>query len=146
MKSSFSSFGIFFAAFALIVISIPARAQFSKPVVVMKGSVMTIDAKPATVRLSIHETGSTADEDSEITTCGIQEITAGSANSQSGRYLLVLKPGKKYWVHIEGTFVQSLDTLIEMPKADHGIQIEKDFTVNWRQTPNPSDPPAARKE
>jgi hypothetical protein len=123
-----------------------AEAQFSKPVIILKGSVMTIDAKPATVRLSIHETGSTAEADSEITTCAIQEITAGRANSESGRYLLVLKPEKKYWVHIEGTFVQSIDTLIEMPKTDKGIQIEQNFVVNWRQNPAGGEPPAAKKD
>jgi hypothetical protein len=115
----------------------------------LKGCVLTADQKPATVRLSVHETGEAqADEDTsnEITTCAIQEMTAGRANSESGRYLLVLKPGKKYWVHIEGTFVQSIDTLVQMPKTDKGLTIEKNFTVNWRQTqdsPSTPDPATA---
>ncbi len=116
-----------------------AHAQFSKPVIVMKGSVMTSDAKPATVRLSIHETGESetvADTAEEITTCAIQEITAGRANSESGRYLLIMKPGKKYWVHIEGTFVQSIDSLITMPKTDKPMTIERNWVVNWRQSPD----------
>jgi hypothetical protein len=123
-----------------------AQAQFSKPVVVMKGSVMTADAKPATVRLSIHETGESeaeADTAGEITTCAIQEITAGRANSESGRYLLIMKPGKKYWVHIEGTFIQSIDSLITMPKTDKPLTIEQNFVVNWRQNP---ENPDARKD
>jgi hypothetical protein len=132
----------------------PARAQFSKPVVVLKGCVFTQDAKPATVRLSIHETGETVAEDdtsNEITTCGIQEITAGRANSESGRYLLILKPGRKYWIHIEGTFVQSIDSLLQMPKTDKPLTIEENFVVNWRQNPDGSTPasspdPAARKD
>ena len=139
--SALASFGLFF--------STNAQAQFSRPVVVLKGCVLTADQKPATVRLSVHETGEAqADEDTsnEITTCAIQEMTAGRANSESGRYLLVLKPGKKYWVHIEGTFVQSIDTLVQMPKTDKGLTIEKNFTVNWRQTqdsPSTPDPATA---
>jgi hypothetical protein len=150
MKPSFSkSISTFaFVAFCLFIGS-TAEAQFSRPVVVLKGCVLTADQKPATVRLSVHETGETAaDEDTsnEITTCAIQEMTAGRANSESGRYLLVLKPGKKYWVHIEGTFVQSIDTLVQMPKTDKGLTIERNFVVNWRQTqdmPSTSDPATA---
>jgi hypothetical protein len=121
-------------------IAASAHAQFSRPVVVLKGCVMTADQKPATVRLSIHETGEEADNDTsaEVTTCGIQEITAGRANSESGHYLLILKPGRKYWMHIEGTFVQSIDTLLEMPKSDKALNIEKNFTVNWRANPDGS--------
>jgi hypothetical protein len=125
-------------AIAFIFAVSPVQAQFQKPVVVLKGCVFTEDGKPATVRLSIHETGEsqTADDTSEeITTCGIQEITAGRANSASGRYLLVLKPGRKYWMHIEGTFVQSIDTLLQMPKTDKPLNIEENFVVNWRQAP-----------
>ncbi len=149
MKPSFSKYipAFAFVACCLFINSSGVRAQFSRPVVVLKGCVLTADQKPATVRLSVHETGETvADEDTsnEITTCAIQEMTAGRANSESGRYLLVLKPGKKYWVHIEGTFVQSIDTLVQMPKTDKGLTIEKNFTVNWRQnTDAPSTPDPA---
>ena len=151
MKPSFSKYisDFEFVDFYLFIGSTVVQAQFSKPVVVLKGCVLTADQKPATVRLSVHETGETAaDEDTsnEITTCAIQEMTAGRANSESGRYLLILKPGKKYWVHIEGTFVQSIDTLVQMPKTDKGLTIEKNFTVNWRQTqdsPATPDPAAA---
>jgi hypothetical protein len=149
MKPTFSKYLAIFAFTAGCVIcsSTVSQAQFSRPVVVLKGCVLTADQKPATVRLSVHETGETAaDEDtsSDITTCAIQEMTAGRANSESGRYLLILKPGKKYWVHIEGTFVQSIDTLIQLPKSDKPLNIEKNFTVNWRQLPDgttASDPP-----
>ncbi len=51
------------------------------------------------------------------------------------RYLLILKPDTKYWVHIEGTFVQSLDTLITIPKTNKSISIDQNFVVNWRQAP-----------
>jgi hypothetical protein len=115
-----------------------ASAQFAKPVVVMKGAVQTNDGKPAVVRLSIHETGdSQADEDtsSDVITCAIQEITASKANSESGRYLLILKPGKKYWIHIEGAFIQSIDSLIATPKTEKPLQLERNFTVLWRGAP-----------
>jgi hypothetical protein len=145
MKLSFSNYLTVFAFTACFVFfgSTVTQAQFSRPVVVLKGCVLTADQKPATVRLSVHETGETAgdaDTSSDITTCAIQEMTAGRANSESGRYLLVLKPGKKYWVHIEGTFVQSIDTLIQLPKSDKPLNIEKNFTVNWRQNPDASAP------
>lgn len=132
------------AAFILILAVSTANAQFSRPVVVLKGCVMTADQKPAVVRLSIHETGVEAENDTsaEVNTCGIQEITAGRANSESGHYLLILKPGRKYWMHIEGTFVQSIDTLLEMPKSDKAQNIEKNFTVKWR-TPDGSAANAA---
>lgn len=129
-----------------------ANAQFSRPVCVMKGCVLTSDQKPATVRLSIHETGASAgDTSDEITTCAIQEITAGRANSESGRYLLILKPSTKYWVHIEGTFVQSLDTLIATPNTNKSLSIDQNFVVNWRTATDPTtlganDAPPAKKE
>ena len=143
VASAFIAFA--FAASSIVIVPTLAQAQFSKPVCVMKGCVFTADQKPATVRLSVHETGETAaDEDpsNDVTTCAIQEMTAGRANSESGRYLLILKPGRKYWVHIEGTFVQSVDTLVQMPKTDKGVTLEKNFVVNWRQTPDavPADP------
>ncbi len=152
MKSIFTKYSSTFAFVTFCLFIVPnAQAQFSRPVIVLKGCVFTADQKPATVRLSVHETGETAaDEDTsnEITTCAVQEMTAGRANSESGRYLLVLKPGKKYWVHIEGTFVQSIDTLVQMPKTDKGLTVEKNFVVNWRQTqtqdaPSTPDPATA---
>ena len=114
-----------------------ASAQFSRPVCVLKGCVLTTDQKPATVRLSIHQAGESSDNDtsSEITTCGIQEITAGSANSASGHYLLILKPATKYWVHIEGPFVQSLDTLVTMPNTSKSLSFDENFTVDYREAP-----------
>lgn len=120
---------------ALCFTSISAQAQFAKPVVVMKGAVQTTDGKPAVVRLSIHETGdATADEDtsSDVITCAIQEITASKANSESGRYLLILKPGKKYWIHIEGPLIASIDSLIATPKAEKPLQLERNFMVSWK--------------
>ena len=152
-KISFKYFAILtLAAGFLLLEHTSARAQFSRPVIIMKGCVLTADQKPATVRLSIHETGA-ADNDTsdEITTCAIQEITAGRANSQSGRYLLILKPNTKYWVHIEGTFVQSIDTLITMPNTQKPLTIDQNFMVNWRTASDPAtmganDAPAAKKE
>lgn len=152
-KISFNLFAVFIlAAGFLLIEQTSARAQFSRPVIIMKGCVLTADQKPATVRLSIHETGASGNDTSdEITTCAIQEITAGRANSQSGRYLLVLKPDTKYWLHIEGTFVQSIDTLIQMPKTQKPLTIDQNFVVNWRTATDPAtmganDAPAAKKE
>ena len=130
----------FFAAcfIASLLIAGTAQAQFSRPVCVLKGCVLTTDQKPATVRLSIHQAGESSDNDtsSEITTCGIQEITAGSANSASGHYLLILKPDTKYWVHIEGPFVQSLDTMVSMPNTSKSLSFDQNFTVDYREASN----------
>jgi hypothetical protein len=131
---------------SVIFLATNASAQMN-PVVLLKGTVMTADGKPATVRLSTHETGAPqADSADEITTCAIQEITASRANSASGRYVLILKPARKYWLHMEGTFLQSIDTLIETPKSDKYVQLEKNFVVNWRIEPTTGEPAAAKKD
>jgi len=151
MKSLFARIFALFTICSIVALATSnANAQFSKPVIVLKGCVMTTDSKPATVRLSTHETGTKgADAEDEITTCAIQEITASRANSASGRYTLILKPDTKYWIHIEGTFLQSIDTLIQTPK-NGGVQLEQNFVVNWRQDPAPgtgtAEPAAAKKD
>ncbi len=96
-----------------------SQAQFSQTVVVMKGTILTDDAgRTVDVKLSVRAAGDTA-----------SEITASRANSATGKYLVVLKPGKKYWIHLEGAKILSKDTLIEVPNADHSTQIVRDFTV-----------------
>src|SRR5438067_2200467 len=132
MKSVLIRICIASALAVCLLASVSVRAQFAKPVVVMKGAVQTTDGKPAVVRLSIHETGdAAADEDSssDVITCAIQEITASKANSESGRYVLILKPAKKYWIHIEGPLIQSLDSLIATPKTEKPLQLERSFMV-----------------
>jgi hypothetical protein len=100
-----------------------SHAQFSQPVVVLRGTVFAEEsAKPTSVKVSIREAGDTA-----------REITSSTSNSETGKYLVVLKPGKKYWVHMEGDTILTKDVMIETPVADHTQQIQQDFTVVTRE-------------
>ena len=113
-------------AFTAVLIASNAlvgHAQFSQPVVVLRGTVIAEEtAKPTSVKVSIREVGDTA-----------REITSSTSNSETGKYLVVLKPGKKYWVHMEGDTILTKDMMIETPVADHTEQIQQDFTVVTRE-------------
>ena len=94
-------------------------AQFSKAVAVVKGSVINESTgKPISVKVSVRAVGDTA-----------AEVTASRSNSETGQYLVVLKPGKKYWFHLESPDIIAKDTLVETPASDKYIQIVHDFTV-----------------
>ena len=96
-----------------------SNAQFSKAVVVLKGTVTAEQThNPYSVRVSVSEAGNQA-----------LEITGSRSNSESGYYLVVLKPSKKYWVHLEGEGIVTKDELLETPAVDNTMQIEKDFSV-----------------
>ena len=106
---------------ALLVIfsATESNAQFSKAVVVLKGTVTAEQTgKPHSVRVSVRSAGDTA-----------MEINASRSNSESGYYLVVLKPGKKYWVHLESDNSIAKDVLFEAPACDKTQQIVQDFTV-----------------
>jgi hypothetical protein len=117
------------SAAALIAISTTfsatVRAQtFSKPVIVMSGIVRADEtAQPTSVKVSIREAGDTA-----------MEITCSTSNKQTGRYLVVLSPNKKYWVHLEGDSILTKDLLISTPPAAQTQQFQQDFTVALRDT------------
>jgi hypothetical protein len=111
------------AALALIAIAGQAQAQFAQAVVVMKGSVLTEEARrPISVKVSVRVAGDTA-----------QEITSSYSNSESGKYLVVLKPGKKYWFHLEADSILTKDVLVETPAADRSAQIVQDIIVTPRE-------------
>lgn len=94
-------------------------AQFSKAVAVVKGSVITESSgQPISVKVSVRAVGDTA-----------TEVTASRSNSETGQYLVVLKPGKKYWFHLESPDIIAKDTLVETPASDKTVQITHDFTV-----------------
>ncbi len=100
-----------------------AHAQFSHAVVVMTGTVISEEnAKPTSVKVSIREAGDTA-----------REITRSTSNSQTGKYLVVLQPGKKYWVHLEGDSILTQDVLVSTPPVDHTEKLTQDFTVTMRE-------------
>jgi hypothetical protein len=116
------------SAFVLsLAISGNARAQFSKPVVILKGTVRAEEtSKPTSVKVSVRVVGDTA-----------REITSSTSNSETGRYLVVLKPGKSYWVHLEGDSVLTKDVMVTTPDSDKPTQIEQDFTVVLREMAQP---------
>ncbi len=106
-------------AFLVIISATESKAQFSKAVVVLKGTVTAEQTgKPHSVRVSVRSAGDTA-----------MEINASRSNSESGYYLVVLKPGKKYWVHLESDNSVAKDVLFEAPACDKTQQIVQDFTV-----------------
>ena len=113
------------AAFAIIAVvfnfsnATQANAQFSKAVVLLKGSIHTEQTgKAYSVRVSVRST-----EDKNV------EITGSNSNSETGNYLVVLQANKKYWIHLESPDITTQDELIETPAADSTITMNKDFTV-----------------
>jgi hypothetical protein len=116
------------SAGALVIVLLAAQAgvsyaQFSQPVIVLKGTVRAEEsAKPTSVKVSIREAGDTA-----------REITSSTSNSETGKYLVILKPGKKYWVHLEGDTIMTKDVMVETPAIENTQQIEQDFTVVTRE-------------
>lgn len=121
------------AGLAIILIATSGasvRAQLAHAVVVLKGTVRSEDnAKPTSVRVSVRVVGDTA-----------REITSSTSNKETGKYLVILKPGKSYWVHLEGDSILTKDVLITTPASELTQQVEQDFTVVMRETE------AARKE
>lgn len=115
------SFTIAIMAFLLLLQSGEAKAQFSKAVVVYKGKVRNAETlTPHSVNVSVREVNNRA-----------LEITASRSNSESGNYLVVLKPQTKYWLHIEGDNVESKDILIETPPATgRTVNVEQDITIS----------------
>ncbi len=97
-----------------------ANAQFSKAVVLLKGSVHSEQSgKPFSVKISIRSS-----EDQKV------EVTNSVSNSETGNYLVVLETNKKYYIHIEGSDIATQDELIETPAAKNTVKINKDITVS----------------
>ncbi len=114
-----NSFYALFGAVIVLVFASNAEAQFNKAVVLLRGTVKAEQTgKAYSVRVSVREAGDKA-----------LEITGSNSNSESGNYLVVLKPGKKYWVHLEGESIVTKDELVETPACTKTEQLTKDFTV-----------------
>ncbi len=108
-----------FGAVIVLALATNAEAQFNKAVVLLRGTVKAEQTgKAYSVRVSVREAGDKA-----------LEITGSNSNSESGNYLVVLKPGKKYWVHLEGESIVTKDELVETPACTKTEQLTKDFTV-----------------
>lgn len=101
-----------------------AAAQFSKPVCLLKGTVHSSETgDPVSVKVSVRVANDTA-----------MEISGSRSNSATGNYLIVLQPGKKYWIHLESESILPKDSLIEIPSSDKTIQVIQDFTVTSKET------------
>lgn len=99
-------------------------AQFSKAVTVVKGTVINeATGKPIAVKVSVRAVGDTA-----------SEVTASRSNAETGTYLVVLKPGKKYWFHIESSDIITKDSLVETPQSEKYTQLVQDFSVTPLRT------------
>ncbi len=112
------AFAILGLVFSLSSIN-SAQAQFSKAVIVLKGTIRNQETgKAHSVKVSVRAAGDRA-----------LEITNSKSNSVSGSYLVVLQANKKYWVHLEGDDIITKDELIETPAASKTVQMDKDFAV-----------------
>ena len=131
MKKTLYAAAVFMLT-ACATIAVPtknATAQFSKPVVVLKGIVRNEEtSRPTSVKVSVRVVGDTA-----------REITSSTSNSETGRYLVVLQPGKSYWIHLEGDSILTKDILITTPNVDNTTQITQDLTVVMRETEAPKN-------
>ena len=112
------------AAISLLVAPRAGQSQtFSRAVVVMSGIVHSDESgKPTSVKVSVREIGDTA-----------REITQSTSNKETGKYLVVLQPGKKYWVHLEGDSILTKDELIDTPMVQQTQQLKRDFSVAMRE-------------
>ena len=131
MKNTIFKIGIAaLAAIGPVLFSATAKAQFSRPVVVMSGTVLSAESgKPTSVKVSVREAGDTA-----------REITASNSNSETGKYLVVLQPGKKYWVHLESDSIMTQDVLVATPPVNQTEKLQQDFTVVLRELEEAAKP------
>ena len=107
------------ACFTLAALVSDSQAQFSKTVVLLKGVVRAEETgNPISVNVSVRPVNDTA-----------LELTSSRSNSETGSYVVVLKPGKKYWIHLESPTTLAKDTLVETPQTDSYTQVIRDFTV-----------------
>ncbi len=119
MKNSIKTIASFVTFYAMLIGfgSNAANAQFSKAVVVLKGSVHNEQTgKAFPVKISI------LNEKND-------EVTASQSNSITGNYLVVIQLNKKYHIHLEGEGIVTKDEIIETPTANATVQITKDFTI-----------------
>jgi hypothetical protein len=111
------------AIFSFMMPSTGQSQTFSRAVVVMSGTVHSDESgKPTSVKVSIREVGDTA-----------REITQSTSNKETGKYLVVLQPGKKYWVHLEGDSILTKDEMIDTPIVQQTQQLKRDFSVIMRE-------------
>src|SRR5437868_413414 len=97
-----------------------ANAQFSKAVVLLKGTIRTEQTgKPYSVKVSVRSA-----DDKNI------EVTGSKSNSETGSYLVVLEAKKKYIIHLENPDIATQDELIETSAAESTIKMNKDFIVS----------------
>jgi hypothetical protein len=125
MKNTIYKFGIaaIVAAAAWLPLAAPAQAQFSHAVVIMSGTVLSQESgKPTSVKVSVREAGDTA-----------REITASTSNKETGKYLVVLQPNKKYWVHLDSDSIMAQDVLVTTPAVAQTEKLQQDFTVVLRE-------------
>jgi len=94
--------------------------RFSKPVVMLTGTVHSLESgKVISVKVSIR---STENKD--------EEITSSVSNSESGKYLVILAPNKKYLVRLQNAAGVIKEEEIRTPRLnDQTVKIEKNFSV-----------------
>ena len=99
-----------------------SRAQFSRPVVILSGTIHRDPNHPVLVRVSVRERSDTT-----------REVVASTCNRETGKYLVILQPGKEYYLHLQGESIQPADILIVTPNAQNKtIQMNRDLEVVYR--------------
>ena len=124
--SAFSKITLAVAALAVgLVFSVAevshGDVKFSKPVIMLTGTVHSEQTgKVESVKVSIRSA-----EDKDM------EITSSVSNSESGKYLVILAPNTKYFVHLQSPAgVITEDEMIRTPRVNENtVSITKDFTV-----------------
>jgi hypothetical protein len=97
-------------------------AQWSKPVVVLKGSVTDKKGKPVVAKVSVRDAADTT-----------KEIGNSTSNSATAKYLVILQPSQNYVVKVGGDSLIAQSMPISTPAADRPTDMIQNFTVQFVQ-------------
>jgi len=107
-----------FVILLLFALHPSASAQFCKPVVVLKGVVKAF--KPVSALVSFRLVRDTS------------EIVTSRSNRESGRYLVILKPGEAYSVRVESDSAK-LCEVFAAPDSSKTVQMDFNLTSKEAQ-------------
>jgi len=96
--------------------------KFSKPVVVLSGTVHSEAGKVLSVKVSVRSSANTN-----------EEITSSVSNSESGKYLVILASNTTYLVRLQNETGAIQEETIRTPAlAQNTVEVNKDFTVKTK--------------
>ena len=97
-------------------------AQWSKPVVVLKGSVTDAKGQPVVAKVSVRDAADTT-----------KEIGNSTSNKATAKYLVILQPSKDYVVKVSGDSLVAQSLPISTPAVEKPTDMLQDFTVQFVQ-------------